>query len=450
MCPSSGSRGWPVGEQKRRLGPYCAMGAVFLLARALGAQGVPTWPGGRAGPSLVEIVAIDRTGEPGWPYGEEDVAADGLDRFTAAEQAIDVRSAYAATGSDSFWFRLYVASPNAPTSAVTAFVFIDRDRDIITGGSAVAPEIDPRLTSDASGGGYDSVVAVRGDGTVVDLWRWQGPHYESYGLSSGARARAEAGVYDDPLLLRDRSHGYLQGTVDLEVVELGAVCEARLLFRTVSDAPGLGNGDLDVGAAGPCVAPVNPYDVPVLVLPPGGCQSNADCPGGGYCIDGRCVLAPPCRTDADCPSGEVCSDDGWCVLGPGPECTEDSDCVSRVCLDRQCVPCFTAGAPCPPGLECAPDGRCVDPELAGSGGARPGGAGSGAATGTGGMRPGAGGVYAGSAGLFLAPGEEVQGGACTCSVGNRLRPLLGAWLALLAALGLVGRTKKLNRGGRAS
>jgi hypothetical protein len=425
MIREKDSRGWTVRPRLR--GWLLGLTASTLAFLAEGAAFGQTWPGGRSGPSLRDIVAVDRTGEPGWPYGAEDVAQDGLGRFLVPEQSIDIRSGYADTDNTRLWFRVYVSAVVAPTNAVTAFLFIDSDLSTTTGGSAAATALDARLVNDDSGGGYDYVVAIQGPNTVVGFWQWVAlpPGYGSLPAAAIARTTVETGTDDDPLLLNGRIHGYLQGTVDLADVGLTELCQARFLLRTVSDSPGLGNGDLDVGSAGPC-RPVdaNGDNVPDVLLPtqtvPGWrCQANTDCPGGGICVGGRCVLAPPCNTTADCGAGEVCNPSGQCVAVGGNPCAGNADCAPLVCVNGACAACSTAGAACPNGQVCAPDGRCIDASGVGA---------------------------TGDAGLYLAPGEAIRGGAGTCSL---RRPGTG-WLSagILLSLGAFAITRRRRSGGR--
>ena len=154
-----------------------AMGALtslpVLLSPALASA--QTWTSSRTTPLLGEIVALDATGEANWPYGAEDLAGDGLGEFRQQEQSVDLRSVYAATDDTRFWIRLYVSDPNSAGGNVVAYVFIDADHTAATGGSAEAVEIDAKLVTDPTDGGYDYVVGVAGNGTIVDIWQWQEP-----------------------------------------------------------------------------------------------------------------------------------------------------------------------------------------------------------------------------------------------------------------------------------
>ena len=67
-----------------------------------------------------------------------------------------------------------------------------------------------------------------------------------------------------------------------------------------------------------------------------GCVSDADCPPGFVCVDGKCVIKKECVSDADCPPGFKCVD-GKCVRAV--ECIRDADCpYGYICVDGKCVP----------------------------------------------------------------------------------------------------------------
>ena len=373
-----------------------------------------TWAGARQGPSLRELFAIDRTGESGWLYGQEDLAGDGLQNFRQQEQSIDARTAYAASDENAFFFRVYVSDTAAPGGTVAAYVFIDSDQNRATGGTAAATAIDARFTADSSGGGYDFALGVRGNQSVIGLWQWQQAQSTWSPLQGPAnRTAAEAGTFLDPIRINGDVHGYLQGRVVLAEVNLTPACLANLLVRTTNDTAALGAGDLEVGQVGRCApADANGNRVPDVAEPPSGCSSDAQCPNGGVCVGGRCILAPACMSDADCNATERC-DNGRCVARPtNTPCSSNAQCGGLVCSNGLCGPC--AAGQCGEGLVCGPDGRCIDA--------------------TGGTGP------------TLAPGEEVRGGACACSTpgASGLSSLLGLCLPLLLAARRSLRRRSLN------
>ncbi len=368
-----------------------------------------TWVGGRTEPNLGEIVAVDATGESDWLFGAEDVAGDGLDTFMQQERSIDIRTAYASTTADEFYFRLYVSDTASPGGNVSGYVFIDADRDDQTGGSAVAPEIDDRFTTDASPGGYEYVFAVQGNGNVIDLWEWDDAAGEyATAMTTPNEVDAEAGADTDPITRAAGNHGYLQGLIQLDLVGLDASCDANLYFRSLNETAALGDGDLEVGILGAChPADRNSDGVPDVIVPDDRCTDDDQCPDNAICVDGRCVFTGLCETDSDCDTGEECSTNGYCVVAEGDDCSENADCETRVCESGTCVRCGGDGD-CAEGYQCAADGRCI------SAGDVPGGSG-------------------GTAGLELEPDEEVQGGACTCSLPARST---GSGLTLFFALTL--------------
>jgi hypothetical protein len=284
-----------------RLLPALISSSSLLLALPASAA---TWAEDRTTPAVSELVAVDQTGEAGWLFGSEDIAGDGTGTFSDAEQAADVRSAYAATHGDRLWLRMYVSARTAPT-ALKAFVFVDADDDPRTGGPARAPEIDPSLDADSSPGGYDYALAWTGAG-LIGAWRWQAGNgnrnggmgsYQALTDLEPLHAQSELGTDLDPLRLNAPQNGYVQLAADLEPIQLGIRCEAQLLFRSSS-----GNlRDRDVGSAGPCIpGDENDNGVADVAEPESSCTSDEQCPAGGACTDGQCV-AP----DAVLAAGEV-------------------------------------------------------------------------------------------------------------------------------------------------
>jgi hypothetical protein len=406
----------------RGLGMTAAV-VTSLMASTGSAQ---TWTGSRTTPSLTELIAIDATGDLAWPFGYEDLAGDG-NSYMQPEQSIDFRTAYAVADNQTFWARGYVADDNAADGSVILFVFIDADDAVLTGGSAAATEIDAKFTDDPSPGGYEFVVEIGANEAINDIWAWDDNQqaFAPVTLNPNDNADAEAGQDDDPLDIDGAAHGYLQGMVDLSLVGLDNTCDANLFFRSVSDS-GSEDGDLEVGTVAPCV----PLDadgdgLPDILVPDGGCDNDDECPGGGICVDGDCVIPIPCLLDNDCGPDEFCNGDGICFPNPGGSCMDDADCGDLVCDNGTCMPCDLGSSQCGDGRVCGPGGRCVDgtPTTTGSGGA-------------------------GGGGLGLNPGDNVQGGAFTCGIGPNGS---ARWALLIAALGaasLVGRRRNRRAGRR--
>jgi len=359
-----------------------------------------TWSNGSSTPAIGQIFAIDATGEVGWPYGQEDVAGDGLAMFAPGEQGMDLRSGYASTDASSFWVRVYVSDPTAVAATVTVYLFVDADQNPATGGSAAATTVDPAFTMDPSAGGYEYVIGVHGNGTLAGIWGYQATQYVAVNTNP-SNSRAEAGTDTDPLLLDGAAHGYVQATVDLALVGLTQACSANLFVRSVNN----GGGDLEAGQTAPCVpADGNGDGVPDFVVPPA-CTTDAQCPAGGRCVNGACVLTPSCNTDMDCAATEQCTG-GQCVTRPGGTCASDADCGQLVCAGGQCVACTPGGTQCGTGRACTNDGRCMD-------------------------------------NVVLAPGERVQGGAFHCSLARPAedRPALGGLILLACCAAGVGRRR---------
>ncbi len=277
--------------------------ALRLLPALIGASSLllalpahaATWTENRTTPAVSELVAVDQTGEAGWLFGSEDLAGDGANTFGEAEQAADVRSAYAETQRNQLWLRMYVSARTAPT-ALKAFAFVDADNDTRTGGPARAPEVDASLDADGSPGGYDYVLAWTGTG-LIGAWRWQPPNGIGAGMGNMGsyqaltdveplHAQPELGIDLDPLRLNAEQNGYVQLAVDLEPIHLGVRCEAQLLFRSISGTL----RDRDVGSAGPCTpGDDNHNGVADVAEPDASCTSDKQCPANGTCTDGKCV-----------------------------------------------------------------------------------------------------------------------------------------------------------------
>ena len=277
-----------------RLLPALACSGSLSFALPAGAQ---TWVDQRTTPGLRELIAVDQTGEPSWLFGSEDIAGDGTNNFNAAEQAADVRSAYAATAGRQLWLRLYV-SARTPPDTLRAFVFVDTDDNPQSGGPARAPEIDPAFDGNAAVAGYEVALAWSGT-ALVGAWRW------TPGTGNGANAAAyrpltdleplhaqtEIGTDLDPLRLNAPQNGYVQLALDFEPLALSVRCQANLLFRSIGSTL---LRDLDVGRAGPCVpGDADDNGVADVAEPDNArCTSDAQCPAGGICSDARCEPAP--------------------------------------------------------------------------------------------------------------------------------------------------------------
>lgn len=384
-----------------------AASAVGLSASRVAAQ---TWAGNQSTPELGQLVAVDATGEQDWLFGQEDLAGDG-DTFMAQEQSIDIRTLYATAHSSGFWARVYVSNQNSPGGNVTVYVFIDADRDTSTGGSAAAQELDPAFTTDNTQGGYDYVLGIQGNEMIAGIWEWDDAQMEFTEIQGNpTAASAEVGTDLDPIRVGASDHGYLQGTVDLDVVGLTEACDAELFVRSTNSSPMLGEGDLNVGMRLPCI-PSDPNNngIPDVAEPQAECTNDNECPSGGVCVNGRCALPDLCNTDADCPSGQECNANSQCVAVGGDMCSTTADCGDLVCSGGECVACTSDGM-CASGERCGPDGRCIS------------------SVNTGSSNPA-------EEDYVLGADEVIQGGACTCRLPHR--PSRNAWALSLAAVALV-------------
>ena len=356
--------------------------AAGASAVATSAQAA-TWLTPRTTPRLTELVAVDKTGEANWIYGQEDVSGDGLGVFAAPEQSIDLRTAYAATDATRFWVRVYVSEANAVPATTTVYVFIDADKNPATGGKTSSVDLSPSFTADTSPGGYEYVIGLLGNGTVSNVWQWRtvpAPQYTVVTVPTPADAVGEIGHDLDAIRIGNAQHAYVQGAVTLGLVGLTPPCDANLYVRSANPS---GASDLDMSFATSCVpVDANGDKVPDILVPPPGCTTDAQCPQGGVCQNGTCALAPPCVTDASCANGFVCSADGRCVPKGGAACTTNAQCNGLVCVNKACVACTQGGTECGAGARCAANGTCV-----GSTGTTP-----------------------------LSPTAQVEGGAFNCGV----------------------------------
>jgi hypothetical protein len=426
--------------------PGLALGSWLVAAPALGA----TWTGGRTTPVLLELFAIDKTGETGWIYGEEDVAGDGLNNFKQQEQSIDIRTAYAAADADHLWVRTYVSDIANAGGNVTVYLFVDSDQNSATGGSAAATNINPQFVEDLSPGGYEFVMELKGNGNPGSLWKWDGNWATQTFTASDVIVEAQTDL--DPIRIGADVHGYIQGQIPLSLVGLDSRCAANLYVRT---SIGTGKGDLEVGQVGACIpTDANNNGVPdPLEGQTNDCTSDEQCPGDGICQEGRCIFPIPCLNAADCRQGFICRDNR-CVPEGGGSCTTNADCGDLVCDGSTCVACDPGGTQCGAGRECAPTGRCVED--------KPPGASCASNADCDGRICGASGACRncttadcadcqpdGRCGAGIAPndfdrqgGQEVQGGACACSApGSGAAP---AWILLLALPTALG-ARRLRR-----
>lgn len=370
-----------------------------------------TWAAPRDTPVVSQLVAVDATGEMGWPFGIEDVASDGV-TFGAAEQAVDLRDAYAATGDARLWLRAYVSATAEPDASLRLFVFIDADDAATTGGSADATEIDPELTGDPTPGGYEHALGIGGDGSVIGFWSYSATMAAFVQDTMGGMPAvdAEAGVDLDPLRLGARERGYVQGSIELAEVEVGEACDSNLFFRALSDR---GN-DIDAPARVDCIPGDSNGDGVPNVVEPVECDSNADCPANGVCLRGDCVYPTACGDDGDCGADETCVEDR-CVADGGQSCETDAECDGLICDDGTCQPCNASGVSCSSGEVCGSDGRCV------------------------GDAPGDGEGEGGAAAL-VDEDEKVKGGAFTCALSHRGDGT--AWLLVWAAVALAALRRR--------
>jgi uncharacterized protein (TIGR03382 family) len=211
------------------------------------------------------------------------------------------------------------------------------------------------------------------------------------------------------------------------VVGLDATCQADIFVRSLNTA---GKGDKDVGKASACRPDdANGDGIPDIIVPPQ-CNTNADCPDLGLCIDHVCHLPEPCRVDTDCKGANMmCTADGRCVPKPTGNCQTTADCTNGlVCLNGMCTACDPGSNECGPGEECLPSGTCIE-----------------VTTGAGGNGAG-GGNNGGGGGLNIPPGGGVRGGACKCTAAGSNEHdatfALAAWIPALAWLSRRRRRKQ--------
>ncbi len=224
--------------------PWCGLRMLASVAVASGlaraaAAHNSTWTRGRTTPSLADLVAVDATGEADWPYGQEDLAGDGVAAFTQAEQAIDWRTVYAGMDARRLWVRAYVVNPKAAAPWGMLYVFVDSDADRHTGGPGAAPEIDRGLASDLMpDAGYEHVLAVRGDGNRVALWTYDPQRSEYTETRTAPTALLGTAGHDMDPILGGAEHGYVQVAADRDVLRAADPHRALLFVRATSGITG--------------------------------------------------------------------------------------------------------------------------------------------------------------------------------------------------------------------
>jgi hypothetical protein len=326
---------------------------MLLAATTANAQ---TWSSARKRPALWQIISVDATSEPDWPYDREDIAKDGEATFLTDEARTDLRTTYADADANRLWLRSYVAADEMGPDLV-AFFFVDTDLKTSSGGPATSDVIWPEFATDPSPGGYEYAIGVRGDGMVLGhyLWNESKRVFEAQTVKPNTIA-AEAGRDRDPLLIGRPSHGYVQLAIDHALSALDQSCRARIFVRLWNDVPSRAFGDDDVAPAA-CRPEQNAHGDP-SVLQPDSCSSNTDCPANGRCREQVCLFAYACD---DCRDGEVC-EAAQCVRKVDTRCDDDADCDGLVCEAGACVSCAESGArTCESDRLCSPDGSCVAP-----------------------------------------------------------------------------------------
>lgn len=380
----------------RRTAQLAAAGlsVIALVASLCGTASAQTWSLRREQPALFEIVAIDETAQPQWPFGSEDIAKDGAGTYAADEAAVDLRSVYADTRSDGFWVRAYVASAVAPMPSAVAFFFLDNDSNARTGGKAEGDGLLDGWSTDPSPGGYEVAVGMRGDGSAIGVFFWDGAK-DVWTLQPDkpALVTVETGNVLDPVGLSGDDHAYFQIMLDAKVVELGDGCTGPLFVRTWNDATGTrafgDSSDVTI-----CKARLNAHGDPEI-LRSNECASDASCPAHGECRERTCVFEYACSKDDECRAGERCTA-SVCVRVVDKSCDADADCDGLVCASDKCTACSDSGdRACASGYVCTPGGTCIRPGDRGTSGRNGGGS--------------------GSSGSAAPAGERVRGGAFTCA-----------------------------------
>src|SRR4051812_39304237 len=157
----------------RRIGTGACMRVSVVIAIAIvgvsigvSAASAQSWSNPRGRPPLWQIIAVDSSGETGWPYGAEDIAGDGAGKLDSDEASADLRSVYADADKDRVWLRSYVAATGTLSADLVMFFFIDADERSDTGGGADAIDLRPEFKRDPSAGGYERAIGVGADGKL--------------------------------------------------------------------------------------------------------------------------------------------------------------------------------------------------------------------------------------------------------------------------------------------
>jgi hypothetical protein len=438
----SSDRGGSGSTNARRTAQLAAASLTVVALTALftgvASAQMQTWSQNRERPSLFEIVAVDETAQRLWPFGQEDLAKDGVNTYAVDESAVDLRSLYADTEADGLWVRAYVASEVEPMKSAVVFFFIDNDANAKTGGKAEGDALFDGWSADPSPGGYELAVGMSGDGMLIGVFQWDEAKDEwVLQPDKPVLVTLETGKARDPLRLSGDDHGYFQIKLDRRVLKLGDGCTGPLFVRTWNDAMGA-RAFGDSSDVTLCKPRLNAYG-DVDILGTAECDSDSSCPAQGKCREHVCVFEYECNQDSECRDGEKCMG-SVCVRVVTKTCDSASDCDGLVCANDRCTACAASGdRACPSGYLCTPNGACIRPGETGNAG-----------------RGGRGGSDDDKSGDGGAAGERVQGGAFTCAAIARVgagetRDFDARWLAsgVLAATGVIfGRKRRRDRGDR--
>lgn len=415
-----------------RLWLAAAVVSIVLIVFLAGTASAQTWSERRERPSLFEIVAIDESALSLWPFGQEDLAKDGVANPMPDESAVDLRSVYADTRADGLWVRAYVASDAEPMQSAVTFFFLDNDAKTTTGGRAEGDTLFEGWSTDPTPGGYELAIGMRGDGTLLGVYQWdEAKDQWTLQPDKPTLVTLETGKTRDPLRLGGDDHGYFQMKLEPRALKLGDGCTGPLFVRTWNDATG-SRAFGDSSDVTLCKPRLNAYGDPEI-LGTHECSTDSSCPAQGKCRERVCVFEYACNVDAACREGERCMGN-VCVRVVDRSCESADDCDGLVCASGRCTACASSGArACASGLVCTPGGTCIEPGETGSAG-----------------RGGSSGGKSGSGDEEGDAGVRVQGGALTCAaiagLGGGTTP---GWLAagVLAALGVFSARKR-KRGDR--